>query len=167
MKKFAGIALAALALATTTGCYRTQEGRVGAGVPFAKDTIESRYERPASQLFEAAKATLAYNGTPTSEDVVRKTLAAKVNNRSVFIKVEELEPNISRIFVQARKSGGRGDIILASELDKRDILTRYLNEIYFGRGAYGVEAAARRSDAASTSWSCGPRGPNARRTFTR
>jgi hypothetical protein len=119
MKKFAGIALAALALATTTGCYRTQEGRVSAGVPFAKDTIESRYERPASQLFEAAKAALAYNGTPTSEDVVRKTLAAKVNNRSVFIKVEELEPNISRIFVQARKSGGRGDIILASELDKQ------------------------------------------------
>lgn len=32
---------------------------------------------------------------------------------------------------------------LEGELDKRDILTRYLNEIYFGRGAYGVEAAAR------------------------
>ncbi len=119
MKKFAGILLAALALAGTTGCYRTQEGRVNAGVPFSTDTIESRYERPASQLFEAAKATLAYNGTPTSEDVVRRTLAAKVNNRTVFIKVEELEPNISRIFVQARKSAGRGDIILASELDKQ------------------------------------------------
>ena len=32
---------------------------------------------------------------------------------------------------------------LEGELDKRDILTRYLNEIYFGRGAYGVEAASR------------------------
>src|SRR5690606_25885018 len=27
---------------------------------------------------------------------------------------------------------------MEGELDKRDILTRYLNEIYFGRGAYGV-----------------------------
>jgi len=32
---------------------------------------------------------------------------------------------------------------LEQELDKRDILTRYLNQIYFGRGAYGVEAASR------------------------
>ena len=32
---------------------------------------------------------------------------------------------------------------LEGELDKREILTRYLNEIYFGRGAYGVEAASR------------------------
>lgn len=34
-------------------------------------------------------------------------------------------------------------IKLEGELDKRDILTRYLNEVYFGRGAYGVEAASR------------------------
>lgn len=34
-------------------------------------------------------------------------------------------------------------IKLEGQLDKRDILTRYLNEIYFGRGAYGVEAASR------------------------
>jgi penicillin-binding protein 1A len=34
-------------------------------------------------------------------------------------------------------------IKLERELDKREILTRYLNEIYFGRGAYGVEAASR------------------------
>ena len=34
-------------------------------------------------------------------------------------------------------------IKLERELGKREILTRYLNEIYFGRGAYGVEAASR------------------------
>ena len=32
---------------------------------------------------------------------------------------------------------------LEQRLDKREILTRYLNQIYFGRGAYGVEAASR------------------------
>ncbi|MFM7068568.1 MAG: transglycosylase domain-containing protein, partial [Actinomycetes bacterium] len=32
---------------------------------------------------------------------------------------------------------------LERELDKEQILTRYLNQVYFGRGAYGVEAAAR------------------------
>jgi 1A family penicillin-binding protein len=34
-------------------------------------------------------------------------------------------------------------IKLERTLDKRQILTRYLNEVYFGRGAYGVEAASR------------------------
>jgi penicillin-binding protein 1A len=33
-------------------------------------------------------------------------------------------------------------IKLERALDKRDILTRYLNTVYFGEGAYGVEAAA-------------------------
>jgi penicillin-binding protein 1A len=32
---------------------------------------------------------------------------------------------------------------LEQQLDKREILNRYLNQVYFGRGAYGVEAAAR------------------------
>ncbi len=119
MTKFAAKLNAGIALVGSTGCYRTQEGRTNAGIPFVTDQIESRYERPASQLFEAAKATLSYNGTLTSEDVIRRTLTSKIDNRSIWIKVEELEPNISRIFVQARKSGGRGDVILASELDKQ------------------------------------------------
>lgn len=119
MKKLAAIAVALIAFSSLTGCYRTQEGRVKAGVPMSSDTIESRYERPAVQLFEAAKATMAYNGTPTSEDVVRRTIVAKVDTRTVYIRVEELEPNVSRIFVQARKSNGKGDIYLASELDKQ------------------------------------------------
>ena len=34
-------------------------------------------------------------------------------------------------------------IKLEQQLDKREILTRYLNQVYFGRGAYGVEAASR------------------------
>jgi penicillin-binding protein 1A len=34
-------------------------------------------------------------------------------------------------------------IKLEQQLDKREILNRYLNQVYFGRGAYGVEAAAR------------------------
>ena len=34
-------------------------------------------------------------------------------------------------------------IKLERELSKDEILTRYLNTIYFGRGAYGVEAASR------------------------
>lgn len=119
MKKFFAFASVALVVLTASGCYSTQEGRKKMGVPFSKDTIESRYERPATQLFAAAKETLAFNGTLTGENTIALTLAAKVDERTVWVKVEEIEPAISRIQVQARKKSGGGDIDLASELDKQ------------------------------------------------
>lgn len=119
MKKFFALAAVALAALFATGCYSTKEGRKKVGVPFAKDTIESRYERSAAQLFAAAKETLAFNGTLTSENTIAMTLGAKVDDRTVWVKVDEIEPAISRIQVQARKKLGRSDVDLASELDKQ------------------------------------------------
>jgi len=122
MKLFLSAITATIALAAFTGCYRTQEGRLHGGVPFSKDTIESRYERTADQLFRAARDTLAFNGTLTSDNTVSKILTAKIDTRTVWVKVEQAEPTISRIVVQARKSTGAGDIDLASEVDKQTAL---------------------------------------------
>ncbi len=119
MKKLSALATVALAALFATGCYSTKEGRKKVGVPFSKDTIESRYERSASQLFAAAKETLAFNGTLTGENTIAMTLAAKVDERTVWVKVTEIEPAISQIQVQARKKLGGGDVDLASELDKQ------------------------------------------------
>jgi hypothetical protein len=119
MKKFFAIATVAAAAVLASGCYSTQEGRKKVGVPFSKDTIESKYERPASQVFAAAKEVLAFNGTLTGENTISLTLAAKVDERGVWVKVDEIEPAITRVQVQARKPGGRGDVDLASELDKQ------------------------------------------------
>lgn len=116
MKKLFALVVLGVVLSATSGCYRTQEGRSKMGVPFSKDTIENRYERPASQLFAAAKEVLAFNGTLTGENTITMTLAAKVDERGVWVKVEEIEPSISRVLVQARRPGGRGDIDLASEI---------------------------------------------------
>ena len=41
-------------------------------------------------------------------------------------------------------------IKLDQELPKQEILERYLNTIYFGRGAYGIEAAARATSASTS-----------------
>ncbi len=56
-----------------------------------------------------------------------------------LIKIEQLtsERSITRKLKEATLA-----IKLERELDKEEILTRYLNIIYFGRGAYGIEAAA-------------------------
>ena len=119
MKKIFAVLTLGLALVGGTGCYRTQEGRHKFGVPFAEDTIESRYERPVEQVFVAAKETLAFNGTLTSENLIEHILIASIDNRIIWVKVDEAQPGVARIFVQARKSGGRGDIYLASELSKQ------------------------------------------------
>lgn len=112
--------LASLCLLTLTfGCYHDTDGRSHMGKPFSKDRLESRYERPVDQVFGAAKEVLGFNGTLVAENTIAKTLEAKVDNNRVWVKVEEVEPNISRVYVQARKNSGGGNIDLASEIDKQ------------------------------------------------
>lgn len=56
-----------------------------------------------------------------------------------LVKIEQLTPerSITRKLKEATLA-----IKLERELEKEEILTRYLNIIYFGRGAYGIESAA-------------------------
>ena len=120
MRKHFSIALLAAAMAVAAGgCRSTPDGRMKAGVPFVKDTIESRYQRPVPQIFKAAREVLAQNGTLTSENTISNTLEAKVDTRAVIITVDEVEPGVSRIRTQVRTSSGGGDIDLAAELDKQ------------------------------------------------
>ncbi len=106
-------------VAFTAGCYSTVDGRKHAGKPFSRDRIESRYERPAEDLFAAAKDVLLFNGNLTSENTVARTLEAKVDNNTVWVQVEDVEPDIARVYVQVRKRSGGGNLVLASEIDKQ------------------------------------------------
>jgi len=106
-------------VALTVGCYSTVEGRSKMGMPFSKDSFQSRYERPVDQVFEAAKTVLRFNGTLASENTVAKTLQAKINTDTVYVKVEEVEPNITRVTVQARGKRGFPNLDLAGEVDKQ------------------------------------------------
>ena len=106
------------------GCVDTASGRKTAAVPWVKDKFESRYERPAAQVFEAAKEVVRFNGTLATESTLHGTntvlaLEGKVNQRSVWISVEQVEPKISLVVVQARTSGGGTDLSLVRELDKQ------------------------------------------------
>jgi hypothetical protein len=118
VKIFALIAAGCLAT-LMTGCVGTVDGRSKAGVPWVKDTIESRYERPVDQIFGAAKEVLKFNGTLYGENTINKTLEAKINTTTVFVRVDEVDPKVSRVLVQARTNGGSGDIAVASEIDKQ------------------------------------------------
>lgn len=103
------------------GCVETVDGRSQAGVPFVKDKVEGRYERPVPQVFAAAKKVLAFNGTLTGENTINSSLEAKVNQDSVWVRVEELDTTkpVSHVIVQARTKGGGTDLDLAHEIEKQ------------------------------------------------
>ncbi len=124
MKKmlFGFLGAAVLAVAGT-GCITTVDGHKSAGVPFRKDSIVSRYQIPVAQVFDAAKEVLAGEkgglGVLQAENRINNSLVAKVNTRMVYVKVTEVEPNITEIVVQVRTDAGWSDIDWAAEIDKQ------------------------------------------------
>src|SRR5204862_5543470 len=117
-KNFALMAGCGLAV-LIAGCVNTVDGRKNPGLPFVKDKIEGSYQRPAAQVFAAAKEVLAFNGVLTGENTINNSLEAKVDTRRVWVKVDEVEPKVTRVLVQARRKNGASDLGLAAEIDKQ------------------------------------------------
>ena len=111
-----------------SGCVSTVDGHQKMGVPLVKDTIESRYQFPVAKLTAAARAVLARNGTLVSNDTINNTITARVDTRNVWVKVIEIDPQISGVIVQARTKGGAADVDLASEIDKQIALHLATNQ---------------------------------------
>ena len=103
----------------TGGCYSTVSGHTKVGIPLVRDRIVSRYERPVDQVFQAAKQTLQANGTLVAEDTINQVLTAKVDNTTVWVKVQEVEPGVTEVVTQARTRGSAPDITVAAEIDKQ------------------------------------------------
>ena len=118
--KLLALIFAASLTGLVTGCIETVDGRTEPGVPFVKNKIEGTYEVAPQRLFEAAKAVLARNGQLVAENLINNSLQAKVNQESVWVEVEAIDPKpISRITVQVRTRSGAGDVDLAHDLEKQ------------------------------------------------
>ena len=118
-KKWIFAAIGLLGVFMFSGCVPTVDGRRQLGVPLMKDSLEARYERSPMEIWAVAKEVLKYNGQLYSEDVLKSTLEAAVNNRTVWVKVEPLDDRVTRVIVQTRTKGGGTDLELASEIDKQ------------------------------------------------
>jgi hypothetical protein len=120
-KIFAALASAAVLIATM-GCVPTVTDRTTPGVPVLKDSFENRYERTVDQAFEAAKAVITNSGVMNSESILHnqtnmvKTIEGKVNQRSVWVRVEGIDPKVTSVRVQARTPNGTPDTDLAHQL---------------------------------------------------
>ena len=104
--------------AVSVGCISTPQGKQF-GVPGIRDTVVSRYERPLDQVLNSAREVLSRTGTLTGDDVVNNAVSAKINNRSVWVTVAEVEPLVTEVKVRVRSSRGTGDLALAAEVDKQ------------------------------------------------
>jgi len=119
------VGVLALAALLAAGCVKNVSGGRTAGVPWVKDRIEGRYQRPVDVVFNAAKDVVLENGILNNESVLHnetnqvKTLVGKVNQRSVFIRVSPVEPKVTSVIVQARIPGGGADVDLAHQLEKQ------------------------------------------------
>jgi hypothetical protein len=105
-------------LAAASGCVGTNDGHSTAGVPFARDTIVDRYERPVSQLAAATRIVLTRNGKLLVDNVVNNTFEARVNERKVWVKVSDVDGKVSQVSVQVRGPVG-ADLPEAHELSKQ------------------------------------------------
>jgi len=120
-KKLFVLLLAAGLVSAVTGCVETVDGRSQAGVPFIKDKFTSQYERSVSQCLEAAKKVLAFNGTLVAENTLNNSLEAKINQVSVWVRVEAVDTAkpLSKVVVQTRDRATAADLDLAREIDKQ------------------------------------------------
>ena len=106
------------------GCISTVNDRKVAGVPFIKDQVEGRYERPVEPIFKAAKDVVSRLGTLVNESTLFnqtnsvKTVQGKVNQRNVWIRIEAIDPKVTSVIVQTRTSAGGSDVELAHEIEK-------------------------------------------------
>ena len=122
------LALISLTLAAT-GCVGTVDGNRAGGLPLMKNKIEARYDRPADELFAAAKDVVAHNGVLLNEGTlfgqtntvnqVARTVTGQVNECRVWIRIEQIEPQITALTVQTLTKGGGSDLDLAAMLDKQ------------------------------------------------
>jgi hypothetical protein len=118
LKRICVLALTASTLGLT-GCVRTLDDTTRAGVPFGRDHVEGRYERTPAELWTAAKDVLTHQGTLTGHDTLLNVLKASVDERQIWVKVEEFDSKISRVIVQARTKGGVADMEMAAFIDKQ------------------------------------------------
>ena len=112
------LCIASSLAAISVGCISTPQGKQF-GVPGMRDTVVSRYERPLDQVINSAREVLSRTGSITGDDVVNNAVSAKIDNRSVWVTVSEVEPLVTEVKVRVRSSRGTADLVIAAEIDKQ------------------------------------------------
>lgn len=117
------LAVLALAAVAATGCVSTVNDQHTFATTWSKDSVAGRYQRSIDQVYQAATQVIVNNGVLLTEFIPHGTnavrsLEGKVNQRTVWIRVEAIDPKTTQVDVQARGSFGGSDLDLVHELEK-------------------------------------------------
>jgi len=121
-KKFFAVLTGAAIVAT--GCVKTVSDTSTFAVSFNRDSVAGRYNRSCDEVYQAAYKVIQTDGALVREYIPHETTNAvrsvegRVNNHKVWVRVEEIDPKVSQVDVEARTSGGMTDIDLAHQLEK-------------------------------------------------
>lgn len=129
----------------STGSVLERDGSQGIRIPVSLDSVapamrqatlaaeDKRFEHhPGADPIAIARAAMRYRSQPSGASTITQQLA-----RRLYLRDDD-GPLLVRKFRES---------VIAFQLEahrsKDEILELYLNEVYYGRGAYGIEAAAR------------------------
>ena len=116
--------LAGVAVVAATGCVHTVTDSNTFAVSYGKDSVAGRYQRPLNVVYEAAKSVIGSDGVLLTEFIPHDytnavlSLQGRVNDCKVWVRVEQVDPRISQVDVQARTTWGRVDLDLVHEIEK-------------------------------------------------
>ena len=112
-------------LVLVSGCVKTVNDQHAFALSPGKDKFENRYKRPVDVVYAAALDVITRNGTVSRESVINpgptavKTIEAKVDNQSVWVRVEAVDAEVTSVKVQVRTSGGGTNLNLVQELQNK------------------------------------------------
>ena len=115
---------AAVVTTVTTGCVKTVSDTHAFASSWNKDTIAGRYQRTLDQVYQASVVVIQNNGVLIQEFIPHdstnavRSLLGRVNDRKVWVRVEQVDPKTAQVDVHARSKWGTTDIDLVHELEK-------------------------------------------------
>jgi len=97
-----------------SGCVETLDNRHRATWnPVGKDRVEGRYDRSPAEIWAATEDVLKHQGTVVGKDTLKNVLEASVDERTIWVKIDEFDTKTTRVLVQAHTKGGLPDLEMA------------------------------------------------------
>lgn len=118
------LAVLAVAAIVAVGCVHTVSDTSTFAVSYGRDSVAGRYNRPFDEVYQSAFKVLKTDGAVTKEYVSHtytnnvRSVEGRVDDRKVWIRVEEIDPRISQVDVEARTKWGRVDIDVVHQIEK-------------------------------------------------
>jgi len=123
MKKIIFAAFAATAV-IITGCVGTVSDTDTFAMSYGRDSVSGRYARPIDQVYQASVKVVSTDGALVREYIPHdytntvRSLEGRINDCKVWVRVEQVEPRVSQVDVEARTKWGHTDIDLVHQVEK-------------------------------------------------